>query len=49
MTNDFDFKKSPGNRVASLTWKGPWSDASVRSHFEKFRKWALAQKLQTGK
>lgn len=49
MTIDFEFKKSPGYRVASLAWKGPWSDASVRAHFEKVRKWASARKLRMGK
>ena len=49
MAIDFEFKKTPGYRVASLAWKGPWSDASVRSHFEKVRKWAVARKLRMGK
>ena len=49
MAIDFEFKKSPGYRVASLTWKGPWSDASIRSHFGKVRSWAAKRNLRMGK
>jgi hypothetical protein len=49
MTVDFEFKKAPAYRVAALPWKGPWSDASVRAHFEKVRKWAVARPVRTGK
>lgn len=49
MAIDFEFTRSPAYRVASLAWKGPWSDASVRAHFEKVRKWAAARRLRTGK
>lgn len=49
MPIDFEIKKSPGYRVASLAWKGPWSDASVRTHFDKVCKWATARHLRMGK
>jgi len=49
MAVDFVFKKVPSYRVASISWKGPWSDRSVRSHFLRVKKWAGARKLRTGK
>ena len=49
MTVDFAFKKTPSYRVASIVWKGKWSDASVHTHFLQVQKWAAARKLKTGK
>jgi effector-binding domain-containing protein len=49
MAVDFAFKKAPSYRVASISWKGPWSDASVHAHFLRVEKWAAARKLRTGK
>ena len=49
MTVDFAFKKTPSYRVASIVWKGKWSDASVHAHFLQVQKWAAGQKLKTGK
>lgn len=49
MAVDFVFKKVPGFRVASIAWKGPWSDRSVHEHFLQVKKWADARKLRTGK
>lgn len=49
MAVDFEFKKSPGFRVASLSWKGPWSDAKIHSQFLRVQKWAKARGLRTGR
>jgi len=49
MAVDFSFKKAPRYRVASIAWKGPWSDAGVYRHFLQVKKWAEARGLRTGK
>lgn len=48
MVIDFEFKRAPAWRVASVTWKGPWKDARIRSEFEKLARWAKAKRLRTG-
>jgi DNA gyrase inhibitor GyrI len=40
MTVDFGFKRTPSYRIASVSWKGPWKDATIRRNFERVAKWA---------
>jgi len=49
MSVDFVIKKAPAYRVASIRWKGPWSDAAVRRKFGEVLGWARRQHLTTGK
>lgn len=49
MTVDFAFRRAPSYRVASVTWKGPWSEPKIRSNFRRVLAWAEARKLRTGK
>ena len=49
MTVDFAFRRAPAFRVASIAWKGPWSEAKVRSNFSRIEAWAKAHRLRTGK
>jgi len=49
MTIDFGWAKNPKLRVASIAWKGPWSDAKIRAQFEKVERWAKGQGLRTGR
>jgi DNA gyrase inhibitor GyrI len=49
MTVDFKFKRAPACRVATIAWKGPWSDARVRSKFYRVARWARTHGLRTGK
>ena len=49
MVVDFGWAKNPKLRVASIAWKGPWSDAKIRAQFEKVERWAKAQGLRTGR
>jgi DNA gyrase inhibitor GyrI len=48
MTVDFAFKRAPAYRIASIKWKGPWSDAKIHGQFVKVQKWAKAAGLKTG-
>lgn len=48
MPVDFEFAKAPAMRVASITWKGAWSDARVRQKFEAIERWAKSRRLATG-
>jgi len=43
MVVEFGFKRTPAYRVASLTWKGPWKDATIRRNFEKVAGWARSR------
>jgi effector-binding domain-containing protein len=49
MTVDFKFKRAPAYRVASVAWKGPWSDARIHAKFRRVAAWAKARGLRTGK
>jgi len=49
MTVDFRFKRAPAYRLASVAWKGPWSDARIRAKFYAVAAWAKARGLRTGK
>jgi DNA gyrase inhibitor GyrI len=40
MVVDFEYKRTPAYRVASLAWKGPWKEATIRKNFETVAKWA---------
>lgn len=48
MTVDFAIKRTPAYRVASLRWKGAWSDAKIHGQFLKVAAWARARGLKTG-
>ncbi len=49
MTVDFEFGRAPEYRVGSISWKGAWSEKSVRSHFDEVARWAKSQGVRTGK
>lgn len=49
MTVDFRWKRAPRYRVASISWKGPWSDRRIRSQFDRLASWARRSGLRTGK
>ena len=49
MTVDFGWGKSPSLRVASISWKGPWSEQKIRSQFERVDQWAKQQRVRTGR
>jgi effector-binding domain-containing protein len=49
MTVDFVIKRTPAYRVASIAWKGPWSDAGIRRKFKEVVDWAHRHDLQTGR
>ena len=48
MTVDFKFRRAPAYRLATLSWKGPWSDARVRAKFGVIARWARAHGVRTG-
>ncbi len=49
MTVDFAFRRAPAYRVASISWKGPWSESKIRSNFARIVAWAKKNRLRTGK
>jgi effector-binding domain-containing protein len=49
MVVDFKLKKAPSYRVATVAWKGPWSERRIRSQFDRIAKWARAEGVRTGK
>ncbi|MGD0250996.1 MAG: GyrI-like domain-containing protein [Thermoplasmata archaeon] len=49
MTVDFVIKRAPAYRVASIRWKGPWSDAGVQRKFNAVVAWARGHDLKTGR
>ncbi|HYA56908.1 MAG TPA: GyrI-like domain-containing protein [Thermoplasmata archaeon] len=49
MVVDFAFKKVPNLRVASLRWKGAYSEATIRRRFEEVERWAKSRGLRTGR
>lgn len=48
MTVDFRFLRAPKHRVASLRWKGPWSETKIRANFRRVAAWAEGEHLRTG-
>ncbi len=48
MTVDFGYGRVPLRRVASIAWKGTWSEAKIRSNFARIEKWTKARGLRTG-
>jgi len=49
MTVDFAWGKSPSLKVATIAWRGPWSERKIRSQFERLERWAKARRLRTGR
>jgi hypothetical protein len=49
MVVDFKLKKAPSYRVATLSWKGPWSERRIRTQFGRIAKWARTSRVRTGK
>ena len=49
MTVDFSFRRMPALHVATIAWKGPWSEAKVRTNFRRIEAWAKANHLRTGR
>lgn len=45
---DFEIRKSPKYRVASITRVGPWKEDHLRSEFRELTTWAKRQGLTTG-
>ncbi|MCI4350700.1 MAG: GyrI-like domain-containing protein [Thermoplasmata archaeon] len=48
MTVDFELKKSPKTRVASIDYRGPWKENHLRKEFGDLVRWATANKVKTG-
>ncbi len=49
MTVDFSFKRAPTYRLATIRWKGPWSDAKIHAQFRRILKWAKREGVKTGR
>ena len=49
MVVDFEFRKSPSLRLATVSWKGTWNEKRIRSEFEGLEKWARTEGHRTGK
>jgi hypothetical protein len=49
MTVDFSFRKMPPMRAVTRTWKGTWSDARIRSEFERLAAFAKEHHLRAGR
>ncbi|MGI0070634.1 MAG: GyrI-like domain-containing protein [Thermoplasmata archaeon] len=49
MVVDFQIKKAPRYRVASIAWTGPWNERRIRAQFDRIRRWASRSGLRTGK
>lgn len=49
MVVDFEFRKSPALRLATVSWKGAWNEKRIRSEFEGLDKWMRAHKLRSGR
>jgi DNA gyrase inhibitor GyrI len=48
MTVDFELKKVPSYRIASITVKGSWKPNILRPEFRKLAKWAARQQVRPG-
>ncbi|MCI4341007.1 MAG: GyrI-like domain-containing protein [Thermoplasmata archaeon] len=49
MTVDFEFRKSPAMRLATVAWTGNWNEKRIQSEFEKIDAWAKKKGHRTGK
>jgi effector-binding domain-containing protein len=49
MVVDFRMKRVPALRVATVSWKGPWSERKIRSQFARVASWAHRKGLRTGR
>ncbi len=49
MTVDFGWGRSPAIRVASIAWKGPYSERRIRAQFERLDRWAKESHVRTGR
>lgn len=49
MTVDFTLKRTPSLRLASIRWKGPYDEKTIRKRFEEVEHWARSQGLTTGR
>lgn len=49
MVVDFRLKRVSAVRVATLSWKGPWSERKIRSQFDRVAAWAKRHRLRTGR
>lgn len=49
MTVDFEMKKAPSLRVASIRWTGKYDEVAIRSRFEEVEKWAREHGVRTGR
>ena len=49
MAVDFELQRAPAYRVATLRWKGPWSDVGVHRKFLEVAAWARRHGLRTGR
>ncbi len=48
MLVEFRMKRVPAVRVATLAWKGPWSERKIRAQFDRVAAWARTRGLRTG-
>lgn len=48
MTVDFELRRSPKLRVASIDYKGPWRENHLRPQFRELVRWAKQNKVRTG-
>ena len=49
MAVDFELRKAPSYRVASLSRTGPWREDNLRREFRELVEWAKKQGVQTGR
>lgn len=49
MVVDFELKRAPSFRVASIVRVGPWKEDNLRTEFGELVRWAKRQKLRTGR
>jgi effector-binding domain-containing protein len=48
MVVDFRLKRVPQLRVATVAWKGPWSERRIRAQFDRVAEWARKKGVRTG-
>ena len=49
MVVDFELRKAPSCRVASIARVGPWKEDNLRSEFRELTAWAEKQRVPTGR
>jgi effector-binding domain-containing protein len=49
VTVEFRLKRVPACRVATVRWKGPWSERRIRAEFDRVLAWTRSHKLRTGR